>query len=96
MSDTYPVGVELYSTSSTAVVAAGTAFQCRGRYKVFRIQINDTATVVVQGSAGFDDWHTLTTETSSTTYTNTDPWPYVRVNVSASSSEYGVHMGMSE
>ena len=90
MSDTYPVGVRFYNEKGGTITGEKT--QLRGRHKTFITTIDETATVQIQGSMGYDDWHLLTSTTfvGDTTYTNEDPWPYIRVNITANTGNVWV------
>lgn len=52
----------------------------------FQITGITTATVLLQGSHEGTDWVTLATVTSDDGYVLTDPWKYIRANVSAYTS----------
>lgn len=92
MSDTYPVGARIYDNVTTTVT--GDAIQCRGRWKFFVVEMT-SGTVTVQGSAGYDDWHTLYTTGLAGSYQDVDPWPYIRVNL-ATGVGITVYMAMGE
>lgn len=71
---------------SVAATGAGSANKPEAIYRVFHVIISDTATCKLQASIDGANWIDLQTSTASEGYSTSEPWPYVRGNVTAYTS----------
>lgn len=68
---------------AVGATGAGTAVQNPGRHKLFQAVISGTATVDIEGSLDNVNWVQLGQLTASGIVSDSDPWEYVRANVTA-------------
>lgn len=86
--------IETTLLNAVASTQTTSAFTPQGANRAFQVVISATATVVLQGSLDGANWFNLRTSTASEAYSTSEPWTFVRADVTWTSGTVSLFMAV--